>query len=72
VIRRQLKKGDQAKLKVRTMGGWKGEVTVGSDQLTSDPNEVITFFQNDLPLDWKNRGICLRKELAVPLKRRVY
>jgi len=63
-----LKKGDQARLKVRTMAGWKGMVTITEDQRFPGPDEVILFSRNDTPEGWKNQGSCMRHELAIPRK----
>jgi hypothetical protein len=63
-----LKKGDRIRLKVRTIGGWKGTATVTEDQISPD---VTVWFRKDGsdPDDWMADRCCAcRHEVAVMRK----
>ena len=60
--RKLLKKGDRIRLKVRTIGGWKGTATVTADeQLGSD---LVQFRKDgDDESNWANNlNFCGREE----------
>ena len=60
---RLLRAGDRIRLKVRTMGGWKGEATVVKDQHGQD--DPLVYFRRDDRPDWWPPGCALRDEVAL-------